>query len=102
MDRRNSLDPTPEDVVNSDLIHPLSPMDPVKLVTNNLLPQNGTVISASNNSTVSVAPSTICGQHLSSEDISNLQTAINEFIAKALLPYIDRQSRLLHESVRII
>jgi hypothetical protein len=39
------------------------------------------------------------GQHLSPEDIKALQSAVNEFVSKALLPYIDRQSRLLHESV---
>jgi len=39
------------------------------------------------------------GQCMTPEDVQNIQVAVNEFIAKALLPYVERQTRVLHDSV---
>jgi hypothetical protein len=80
-------------IISSDLIHPLSPdvENPPTIIS-----QNGDVQRSLE---VTKLKPSVRGKYLVSEDLKSIQATVDEFISKALLPYIERQSRLLHESV---
>jgi len=81
-------------IVNSELLHPLSPD----------LEQPPTIVTLNGNAPISIGtPSKpiVRGKCLVDEDLQNIQATVDDFITKALLPYVERQSRLLHESVPI-
>ena len=72
--------------------HPLSPSSeyPPTLQT-----PNGDLKSTLNENN-----SVVRGSYFTAQDLQNVQIAVNEFIGKSLLPYVERQAKLLHESVR--
>ena len=74
--------------MNSDnLLHPLSP-------TSDELPH----LSGENGIPAVYNPPRR-GQFMTPEDLQNIQSTVNEFLGKAALPYVERQTKLLHESV---
>lgn len=79
-------------IVQSDLVHPLSPdceKPPITVQHNGEISSNG----------MKYTDAIEYGASLTCQDIQRIQLTVNEFISKALLPYMERQCRNLHESV---
>lgn len=80
-----------ENIVQSELLHPLSP-DSEKPPS--IISQNGELPNGVKNKINGEY-----GKALNQHDVRRIQLSINEFICKALLPYMERQCRNLNESV---
>lgn len=78
-----------ENIVQSDVLHPLSP-DCEKIPS--FISQNGEIP----NGVTSVIRKDY-GKSLTIQDVQRIQVTFNEFISKALLPYMERQCRNLNE-----
>ncbi len=80
-----------ENIVQSELLHPLSP-DSEKPPS--IISQNGEIPNGVKNKLNGEY-----GKALNQHDVRRIQLSLNEFICKALLPYMERQCRNLNESV---
>jgi len=83
----------------SNLPHPLSPEEefPTSVFPPSI--ENGSLSGIPSQASDRIPENVLRGQFMTPEDLKNIQIAINEFIAKALLPYVERQTRILNESV---
>ena len=99
----NNVTGASEPSFSSGLPHPLSPEEEFPSMSFQS-PENGKVLPASSlfmknqENDVHV----VRGQFMTPEDVKNIQVTINEFLGKAVLPYVERQARLLHETVNTI
>jgi hypothetical protein len=64
-------------------------------------PENGKLNSASSLFLKPTHNNAVRGQYMTPEDLQNIQVSMNEFFGKAVLPYVERQVRLLHEMVSV-
>lgn len=83
-----------ENIVQSELLHPLSP-DSEKPPS--IISQNGEIPNGMKNKLNGEY-----GKALNQHDVRRIQLSLNEFICKALLPYMERQCRNLNESVSLL
>ncbi|CAG7661317.1 unnamed protein product [Allacma fusca] len=82
-----------EDIEPVNVDEPFHPLSPASEYPPSIPPANGE-FSANNNENFLIR-----GKCFTQKDMQNVQIAVNEFIGKSLLPYVERQAKVMHESI---